>query len=72
MQLIVGFCDDCLQRCDGSRMEFLIEVRGRGGSVVVVAPANNAYLDNRAMLVEQIPVGLEISQIEKGNIGAQL
>ena len=53
-------------------MEFLIEVRGRGGSVVVVAPANNAYLDNRAMLVEQIPVGLEISQIEKGNIGAQL
>ena len=66
--LVVSMCDDCKIGCDASRMEFLLEVFTPRGETFILAPANNARLDNRMLRFDGDSVGIPNPEITVKNI----
>ena len=61
--MILAFCEGCELWCDGTEMEYVVELEGANGERVYVAPFNRALLDRRDMKVEAEDFGLVASEM---------
>ncbi len=62
--MLICVCKDCEKASDASRMEYLVEVVIERHDRFTLAPANNAYLDNRPMRFNTYSVGLPAEEME--------
>ena len=62
--ILISVCKDCEKASDASQMEYLVEVVIERYDRFTLAPANNAYLDNRPMRFDTYSVGLPAEEME--------